>query len=228
MSRIFVPSASAEDWRPLLAAPERHWRTGFSAKALAHCWQAAQGFPVEIAQVLAASGVGALQRAELLFAFPEYKVALPGGGAASQTDLFAVGKAADGQLLAMAVEGKVGESFDRTVARWLLDASIGKQRRLAFIQQCLGLPSASIGHIRYQLLHRTAAAVLEAERLNAGHAILLVHSFSQSDRWFDDFEAFTALFGQQIQPNQLVLLRQSPRLAIYAAWVRGNPAFLSS
>src|SRR5690349_19313294 len=110
MSRIFVPTTSAEDWRAFLASPERHWRTGFSAKTLAYCWQATQSFPPEVTQLFTTSGVVAFQQIELLFAFPEYKVALPGGGAASQSDLFVIGKVDDGNLMTMTVEGKVRES----------------------------------------------------------------------------------------------------------------------
>jgi hypothetical protein len=32
--------------------------------------------------------------------------------------------------------------------------------------------------IRYQLLHRAASVVIEAERFNASYAVLPVHSFS--------------------------------------------------
>lgn len=228
MKRIFIPATSAEDWRRFLASPERHWRTGYSARALAYCWQAADGFPPEIIHLFAASGIPALHHVELLFAFPEYKVALPGGQAASQSDIFVIGKAADQRLITITVEGKVAESFDQTVAEWSAEPSSGKRQRLGFIRQQLGLAHEVPGHIRYQLLHRTVAAVIEATRLNAAHALLLIHSFSQTDRWFEDYRAFTALFGVQPVPNRLVVLTQQPQVTIYAGWARGNPAYLTS
>ena len=74
MSKIFVPSAVAADWKRLLAEPEKHWKTGYSAKTLAQSWESAKGLP---------PGVAALFELEddadgLLLALPEYKVALPG------------------------------------------------------------------------------------------------------------------------------------------------------
>ena len=43
-------------------------------------------------------------------------------------------------------------------------------------------------HSKYQLLHRTASAIIEAERFNANHALMLVHSFSLANEWYGDFE----------------------------------------
>ena len=51
MNRIYISSESPEDWQKLLASPEKHWKTGFSAKALAFCWEEAKGFPKEIQEV---------------------------------------------------------------------------------------------------------------------------------------------------------------------------------
>lgn len=65
MSKIYIPTDNAEDWKGFLADPKKQWRTGFSAKTLAHCWQAAQiaddarradGLPKEIASMLRAYG----------------------------------------------------------------------------------------------------------------------------------------------------------------------------
>jgi hypothetical protein len=35
--------------------PVKHWKAGYSARTLAHCWEAADGFPSEIAQALSQS-----------------------------------------------------------------------------------------------------------------------------------------------------------------------------
>jgi hypothetical protein len=52
MSRIYVPSSGCNDWQRLLADPEKHWRPGFSAFATARAWEAADGLPPEIAELL--------------------------------------------------------------------------------------------------------------------------------------------------------------------------------
>ena len=48
MEKFFIPAKSPIDWKQLLAEPEKHWKTGYSAKALAYCWQEAQGFPESV------------------------------------------------------------------------------------------------------------------------------------------------------------------------------------
>jgi len=41
---FFYPIKRPEEWQQLLARPDKHWRTGYSAKALAYCWQEAGDF----------------------------------------------------------------------------------------------------------------------------------------------------------------------------------------
>jgi hypothetical protein len=221
ITRFFVPTTGPDDWRRLLADPEKHWRAGFSAHALAHCWEQARGFPSEVAELFAQSAIPAFERLEFLLAFPEYQVPLPGGGYPSQNDLFVLAKGGDGQLAAIMVEGKVEEPFGPTVGEWQAAASAGKQKRLAFIKTLLG-PDDLPPIIRYQLLHRTASAMIEARRFNARSAVLLVHSFSPDAAWFGDFQAFLGLFGVQAQHNQLHWLREAQGINLYAGWVQGR------
>jgi hypothetical protein len=227
MKRIFIPTTSADDWKKFLAEPDKQWRTGFSAKALAHCWEQADGFPAEIITVFSQSGISSFRKIELLLAFPEYQVSLPGGRRPSQNDLLVVAKGSDGQLIVIAVEGKVSEPFGLTLAEWSVPESAGKQERLRYIQLLLGLKDELPSLIRYQLLHRTASAVIEAHRFNAHSAVMLVHSFSQDALWFEDFQAFLGLFGVQPQFNQLYWLKELQGIHLYAGWVKGNQGFLA-
>src|SRR5580765_7557310 len=90
MTKIFIPSQAAQDWKRLLAQPEKHWKPAFSAMSLAQCWEAADGLPPEIRALLATTNHTALEAPELLLAIPEYQVSLPGGARATQTDVFAL------------------------------------------------------------------------------------------------------------------------------------------
>lgn len=103
MKNIFIPTDKPEDWRKLLANPDEHWVKGKSARTLAHCWEDAAGFPPEIRQVLVA--VPQLAGIVPLLIFPEWKVSLPGGGGASQNDLWILAKCGVG-LVSLTVEGK--------------------------------------------------------------------------------------------------------------------------
>ncbi len=226
--RIFVPTSGPEAWRGLLADPVKHWKPGFSARALATCWEAADNWPPEIAALLASSIEPALVGAELLLAIPEYTVALPPRGKPSQNDLFVLAKAADGQLMAMTVEGKVNEPLGATLDEWNATASTGKAARLRFICAQLGLASEPPGTVRYQLLHRSVSALVLARRFNARYAVMLVHSFSPVGAWFEDFETFCGLFGSRPAERDVLLpLTMAGGIALYAGWVSGNTAFLN-
>lgn len=123
MNKIFVPSSDINDWQKLLADPEKHWRPGYSAYALANSWQAANGrFPSEVGQFFAKRKDDRICDLEMLLAIPEWKVYLPPRGHASQNDLFVLAKGKQG-LVTIMVEGKVAESFGETIERWLFSQS---------------------------------------------------------------------------------------------------------
>lgn len=222
MSRFFIPADKPEDWRKLLAKPRTHWRTGYSAKELARCWQQANDFPESVRNVFQSSGIELFQNIELLLAFPEYKVPLPGGNRPSQNDIFILAKGNE-QLVSITVEGKVTEPFGETVAEWKSKDSEGKRRRLEFLCGELQLQKEQIDHMRYQLLHRTASAIIEAKKFNAENALMLVHSFDKSDEWiegFKDYQKFLALYGLgDIEPNLLVYARNIDGINLYLGWV---------
>ncbi len=230
MDKFFVPASNPEDWKSLLAKPERHWRTGYSAKSLAYCWQEANDFPEDVRRVFRNSKIELFQNIELLLAFPEWKVPLPGGARSSQNDIFILAKGKN-QLVSITVEGKVSESFDKTVAEWKVGASKGKEARLQFLRDELQLEKSQIDHIRYQLLHRTASALIEAKRFNARNALMLVHSFSQKgedNQAFQDYCQFLALFGIEGKVDSLVRAKDKIHgIDLYFCWVRGEEKYLS-
>ena len=221
--RIYVPTRGPDDWQRLLADPVKHWKAGYSARALAECWEAANGWPPEVAALLHSSPEPALSSGELLLAIPEFKVSLPPRGKPSQNDLFVLGRAADGQLVAMAIEGKVGESFGPTLADWNSAVTSGRTTRLQYLTGILGLPDELPPTIRYQLLHRAASALILATQFNARYALMLVHSFSQTRMWFEEYQAFVQLFNtQDAWPNQLLWLGERDGIAFYSGWVSGE------
>jgi len=207
MSRILIPTRSIEDWQKLLASPETHWRNGYSAMSAALSWETASGLPSEIDALMGG--------AELLLAIPEHKVALPGGGRESQCDVFALVRLTTGTC-AMAVGAKVNEAFGPTIGEWLIEASPGKQTRLAFLCEMLGIAPDPM--LRYQLLHRTVAAILEARRFGMAEAAMVVQSFAPDHRWFADFAAFAAVFGHKVTPGVAVRLRLPDGMPLTLGW----------
>jgi hypothetical protein len=223
MNHIYIPTSSPDDWRKFLAEPEKQWRSGHSAKELAECWEQSNGFPPEFQKLFSESENQALRELELLLAIPEYQVDLPGGRRPSQNDLFVLARAKNGQLVTITVEGKVAEPFGDTLETWLKGASEGKQTRLKFLCDVLELSVAPPSHIRYQLFHRTASAIIEARRFNAKYAMMIVHSFSPEHKWLADYQDFLSLFGATGEVNELVKLSHPKSISLYAGWVAGNP-----
>src|SRR3954463_3872801 len=120
MSRIHIATAGLADWKSRLADPEKHWKRGRSAFELAVSWELARQrpsqMPAEIEELLRTTP--GLANPVLLLAVAEHKVALPHGRRESQNDLWALVQTKSG-VLSLAIEGKAGEDFDRTVTEWL-------------------------------------------------------------------------------------------------------------
>jgi len=222
MNHIYIPTSSADDWRKFLAEPDKQWRSGYSAKELAECWEQSNGFPIEIQSMFSKSGNQIFREMEMLLAIPEYKVDLPDGKRPSQNDLFVLARTIDGHLASIMIEGKVLEPFGDTLEVWLKDSSEGKKDRLKMLCEILGLQNQLPLNIRYQLFHRTASAILTAERFNAKYALMIVHSFSSEHKWFSDYQDFLGLFGVASEINELVELPESRGKKIFTGWVVGK------
>ena len=224
MSKIYIPSAGPDSWQQFLADPQKQWRTGYSAKSLAHSWEDADGFPTEISTAM--SGVEDLDGAEPLLVIPEHKVPLPGGRTESQNDAFVLATTPAG-LASICIEGKVNESFGEPVSKWGPDSSPGKRKRFDFLVDVLELQGEELSDVYYQLLHRTASAIIEAQRFHAPTAAMLVHSFSQEHKWFPEFGGFAGRFGVEAKLNRIHYCGKRSGVDLYVGWVVGNPEYLA-
>lgn len=216
---IYHPTQGADSWRQLLADPEKQWAKGYSARTLAHCWEDAKELPPEIDALFERKGA-------LLFAIPEHKVDLPGGRRASQSDLFALIRHGD-RTISCAIEGKVSESFGPTMQEWLVDHSAGKAERMAYLCKLLGLALPLPLTLRYQLLHRSASAVIEADRFKTDEAAMIVHSFSQVGAWYEDFAAFAELVGLKPTRDRLLTFTLPSGKPMHLAWAKGDTRYLA-
>lgn len=219
MSRILIPSGGPEGWRAFLAKPDLHWATGFSARTLAHAWEAADGLPPEVAAIISPV-VGPVSP---LVIIPEHKTPLPGGRRDSQSDVFMLARHANGTI-ACTIEGKVDEPFGPTVGQQMAEASTGQTERMNYLCERLGMTDCP-NHIHYQLLHRTVSALIEADRFCTADAAMIVHSFSPTRKWFDAFAAFVELLGGGVARvgEPAVLDRNGTRLIL--GWATGDPRF---
>ena len=219
MGKVLIPSSGPDDWKQFLAKPDLHWAMGYSARTLAHAWESATGLPPEIRDLVSAAfGPG-----ELLFAVPEHKTMLPGGTRESQSDVFLLVRHQSG-LATYTIEGKVDEPFGPTVAQWLVDASPGKLERLRYICNLLGIEDCP-GDVHYQLLHRTASALVEAERFDANLAGMIVHSFSPEQRWKGSFERFVRVLGWTHDFGAEIRIRVPSGKSLMLGWAVGSQDF---
>jgi hypothetical protein len=225
MKRIFIPTQSGADWQKLLAKPTLHWKKGASAMTAAASWEdATDGLPAEVAALLSATGESSLSNLRLLAAIPEWEVTLIGGDTTSNTDVLALCRNDQG-LCVVAVEAKVLEDFGPLLRSKRLEPSPNQALRLAYLHDLLGVPRFDDG-IRYQLLHRTASALLTARDFHAQTAVMLVHAFGTPAQRKSDFIDFCAAMGAtEIFPCVWrVPTLSSPHL--YLAWCDGDSKYL--
>ena len=186
----------------------------------AFSWEKANGIPNEISSLFSDAEDLSLRDAELNIAIPEYKVRLGGSSRPSQNDVFAI-LSCTGGLIATMVEGKARENFDETLLKWKKRTSPqGAKVRLADIAMHIGLTSQIPDHIRYQLLHRMASAVIEANRFHAPYAAMVVQSFvaDDSENHYNDFCEFLRLYGKEATKNHSLNYRRSKHLGCLLPW----------
>ncbi|HMO75423.1 MAG TPA: hypothetical protein PKD99_15885 [Sphingopyxis sp.] len=219
--RIALPLLAADNVIPHLGKPH-HWKQGRSAKSLADSWFRANDIPPAVRAVLDQSP--ALAGAELLDAWLERKTDLGDGRAShSQTDLLAI-LGIGGELTVLGIEAKVDESFGPYVSEWLADGSAGKRRRLERLCALFGVEPRAIGHLRYQLFHRTAAAIIEARRYRARKATMIVQSFCPDATGLADCRAFFEAIGLRgLVRGGLVGPGDIGGITLWAGWASDRP-----
>ncbi len=230
MTRFYVPTLGPTDWRRLLADPSTQWRRTKSAFEMAVCWEAARdserGLPPEIAAAI--DDLPSLRGASLVLGVPEHKVYFEGGGHPSQNDLWGLLRIPTG-LVSFAIEAKAGEKLDDIVSVWRTKTSRDRTRkpeRLADLQQRLGIPDSDVSDIRYQLLHRTASALKEAERCTAKCALVLIQSFNRTadEQSWKDFEQFAQLMGAIAIDGGIVPSSRQTIVPLMLGWITSKPA----
>ena len=186
----------------LLLGEKKHWREGRSAYEAAYSWFDAHDVPPAVRAVIKTDP--AFAQSVLVKAVFEKQTALDAFGRPSQTDVLALLQTNSGSAI-LGIEAKVDETFGPLVVEWD-NGSPGKKQRLAGLVERLDLDKNLIGNLRYQLLHRTVATLLEADRHSASDVAMVVQSFSPKTirAGFVDFQAFAGALGIPIdQPGKL-------------------------
>jgi len=201
-----------DDWKGLAGG----WKPKRSAYELAHTWQLANGLPTPIYLALNTSGHAVLHNIKLDRCFVEMPVFLESRRAPSVTDIMCYGRNADKECIVMAVEGKASEPFAERVSWWLrgeasdcpltLVVRPSRRRRLDFLGQHLRMTIGDGSRLRYQLMHRTVSAILQAKLHGAAAAVVVVHTFGEHgvDNWNDYCEFLRGLGADPSTPMVVV------------------------
>ena len=193
-----------DDWRTIIGP--KNWQPEASAYELAHCWAESGRLPIAISNAIERSGHAMLRGVTLHLCLVEKPVFLDTRTAPSMTDLMGYGSNGKGDEIIVAVEGKAKEPFALPVRAWVKGDALNppatatsrptRLRRLEFLSKHLAHTISPESPLRYQLLHRTVSAVLEAQLHGAAAALVLVHSFgADAGETFVDFRNFVREMG---------------------------------
>ena len=216
---------SLEDWKRIVG-PDK-WKKGKSAYELASSWLIKRGqFPPSLRKLFTQSEIPLFADLKLTYAIVESPVFLDSHKGPSMNDVLAYGESGKGQSsIVIAVEGKVDEAFDKPIHDWVRD---GRQqpkptrlKRLCFLNEQLQVDFEQDSRIGYQLLHRTASAIIEARKNGCDNAMLLIHSFESTKQGnFEDYSSFLSAYGINEPEKQKIFqvhLQPDP-LTLYFLW----------
>lgn len=212
MSRLCIATRGAGSWRERLANPDGQWKRGCSAFETAASWESSSNSPTGLPEPIAQLFQGTeFAEPVLHLAIAEHKVPLPGGRAESQCDVWALLGTKAG-MLSLSVEAKAQEPFgqgNEPLAHWLAgDGSKrsreNRQERWDHVKRHLPEPVASeYSDVAYQLLHRCAAAVIEARRFGLQNAAFVVQAFGSPPESFEEFARLCQEVGVKAQRGQM-------------------------
>jgi hypothetical protein len=222
------------DWQRLSA---NHRVENRSAYLLGQRWLAEPGsFPPKMRTVLEGSK-GLKVALTPAFAVAEHIAVLDTLSAPSRTDLMVYCKKKGGTAV-VGIEAKCDEPFDKRVAWWIRDADPhsdywdfpvrnSRARRLRFLADLLGREIHHDSMLRYQLLHRTVAILLEARRIQASTAVAVIYAFSESKENWADYREFAEQVGFGCpEPDSIssgMYLPAFPEVDLHLAWIYDLP-----
>jgi hypothetical protein len=221
-----APLTRPEQAQQFLRDPQKHWKKGRSAYEAAHAWIGAGGtrgvgLPARVREL--GCSTPEWQSISVVSGFFEHATPLDTQSGPSNTDILVVCGLKHG-LGILAVEAKAGEPFGDLVRDWrAIKPSPGKDARLASCR-FLAVQPETCDPLRWQLFHRTASAVIEAQRFRANHAIMLVHDFCENESWAADYESFAKAIGiADARVGGVSEPRTIQGISLRLGWVRDQP-----
>jgi hypothetical protein len=209
----------AEGWRDFLEDPPRHWKNNQAARRLAEMWEGSA--PLAPRVVRTAWCDTPFEEFEPTIAIPAYEVEMPGGWPPARNDLLIVGPIGDDLGLIM-VQGKVSDTLGPHIDEVLQLPMPGKLRRIGFLKDVLELPDPLPESTCYNLLDRAASPLLEARRLRARYAAMIVTAYGALDLCLEEYGAFARLCGVSGDPDRLERLPAHDNPELWIGWIQAD------
>jgi hypothetical protein len=184
---------------------------------LAARWLGARGFPDDVRALLDAYDPFVAARFVLGWVAPR---AVARGPAVAR-DLFVVAKLSDGALAVIAVAGP-RDLRGPSVEDWLLaEPTPARAERVQQLAERLAVTMGDLRALSQPLAQRVAAALIEAERLNATHALMLAHASNAAiDR--DERRTLVQALGGRGPDDGLVTVAARGAVQLHLGWVEGE------
>ena len=220
------PVKTLSAWGKLVGG--RNWADYRSAKRCAETWLPYDTFPKIVESAFATQDE--LSGIVLKKAIVEHRGSTPARGSSSATDIMVHAEMKD-QKIAISVEAKVDEGFDKISCKWLtagksINSPENRKLRLSEMCKYLGVDPTKVEKIRYQLIHRTYSSCIEAEAISAEYAMLLIHSFSpdgiKRPGWNDFVDWARLLSGNNkatLDPNRPWVCKTIHKKTVWFLWI---------
>lgn len=204
-----------EGWRDFRAHPPRHWKDNQAALRLARLWEAADPeAPLELARAFWTTPFASFTP---VVAIPAYEVDMPGGRTGALNDLFVLGTIGT-ELAVLMVQGKVTDEVGPTLDEWLTMPAPGRLRRLGFLKAELNLPDPLPDSTCCNLIHHAAAPLVEARRLKARYAALVVVAFGVAGVCLEEYAEFARLLHVTGKPGLIERIPTQNDPELWIGW----------
>lgn len=186
---------------------------------LATQWLGARGFPDAVRALLDAYEPFIAARLVLGWVAPRAVAR----GPAVPRDLFVLAKLGDGALAVLAVAGP-RDLGGPSIEDWLLaEPTPARAERLQQLAERLEVTLGDLRALSQPLVQRAAAALIEAERLNATHALMLAHAAQGATIGRDERRALVhALGGRNPDDGIVTVAAQRRGVQLHLGWVEGE------
>ena len=146
---------------------------------------------------------------------------MPGGRHPVQNDLLLVGPIGDDLAIVM-VQGEVAGTLGPHIDEVLHHPRPGPLVRIGYLKRILELPDPLPESTCYHLLDRCASPLIEAQRLHARYAAMIVTAFEPVEACHDEYRSFARLFGISGDAGRLERVPAHRDPELWIGWVQAH------